>query len=98
MTCNFCEYNQSGKLVQKATQAKIARGEMVRFMAQNHVLKVEQLKEFKRLGYLFEEALSDEELFVFVKKSAAKKNSIGYLYFLGQIFCPFVIFFLMYLL
>lgn len=68
VTCNFCEYNQSGKLVQKATQAKIARGEMVRFMAQNHVLKVEQLKEFKRLGYLFEEALSDEELFVFVKR------------------------------
>lgn len=26
VTCNFCEYNKAGKLVQKATQAKIAVG------------------------------------------------------------------------
>lgn len=68
VTCQFCEYGKSGKLVQKATQAKIARGEMVRFMAENCIRDVCGLKHFDRLGYTFDAAESSEEIFVFVKK------------------------------
>lgn len=67
VTCNFCEYNKAGKLVQKATQAKLARGEMVRFMAENHITDISMLKRFDRLGYTFDAAASSEEVFVFIK-------------------------------
>lgn len=35
-----------GKVVQKGTKAKMARGEMVRYMAENNVNKPEELKNF----------------------------------------------------
>lgn len=68
VTCNFCEYNKAGKLVQKATQAKIARGEMVRFMAENAVCDIDGLKQFDRLGYIFDADTSSDEIFVFIKQ------------------------------
>lgn len=67
ITCVFGEL-AGGKVVQKGVYAKMARGEMIRFMAMNHVQQPEELKSFEGLGYGFREELSDEKTFVFVKK------------------------------
>lgn len=51
----------------KATEAKMARGAMVRYMAQRQVEDVEELKEFDQIGYGYREDLSKEDRLVFVK-------------------------------
>lgn len=67
LTCIFGE-EKNGKVVQKGTQAKMARGEMVRFMAENKVMDFEELKAFDRLDYYFDESRSTEQEYVFVRK------------------------------
>ncbi len=64
ITCNFLE-ESGGKLVTKATYAKMARGEMVRFMAENKISRLEDIKNFNRLGYVYRDELSGEKEFVF---------------------------------
>lgn len=66
ITCVFGEFSGE-KVVQKGVYAKMARGEMVRFMAENNVKNPEEMKRFDRLGYSFREDLSDEKKFVFIK-------------------------------
>lgn len=64
ITVSFVE--QSGeKLVIKGTYAKMARGEMVRFMAEKQIENPEDIKAFNRLGYVFRQELSSEAEFVF---------------------------------
>ena len=58
-----------GKVKQKGTLAKMARGEMVRYLAEYEVEDLEGIKEFDRLGYCFDEALSTEREYVFLKKA-----------------------------
>lgn len=70
ITCIFGEFagESSGeKIVQKGVYAKMARGEMVRFMAENHIEDPEEMKKFDRLGYGFRADLSDAKTFVFIK-------------------------------
>lgn len=67
VTCVFGEW-KDGKVIQKGTQAKMARGEMVRFMAENGISMLEEIKEFEGLGYHFREKLSSEKEYVFVKE------------------------------
>ena len=57
-----------GKVKQKGTLAKMARGEMVRYLAENKVEDPERIKGFDRLGYCFEETLSNEKEYVFLKQ------------------------------
>ncbi len=57
-----------GKVKQKGTFAKMARGEMVRYLAENQVGDPEEIKKFDRLGYCFYEELSTEKEYVFLKK------------------------------
>ena len=57
-----------GKLVTKGTYAKMARGEMVRFMAENQIENVEDIKKFDRLGYSYRDDLSCSTEFVFERK------------------------------
>ncbi|MDO4303036.1 MAG: peroxide stress protein YaaA [Bacillota bacterium] len=66
LTCIFGEL-KDGKVVQKGTQAKMARGEMVRFMAEKEIEQPEDIKAFDRLQYRFREELSSESEYVFVK-------------------------------
>ena len=40
---------------------------MVRFMAENKIVKVEDIKEFYRLGYVYREDLSTKDRYVFVQ-------------------------------
>ena len=66
---SFCE--QAGdKLVTKGTYAKMARGEMVRFMAENDIENPDDIKKFDRLGYIFRSDLSSDSKYVFERKIA----------------------------
>ncbi len=66
ITCVFGELS-GGKVVQKGTYAKMARGEMVRYMAENRITEPEQMKAFDRLGYRFHAELSSEDKYAFLK-------------------------------
>ena len=66
VTCVFGTYVK-GKLKVKATEAKMARGEMVRLCAENNVQSVDEVKVYNVRGYVFNEELSSENEFVFVK-------------------------------
>lgn len=61
------EEDVDGKLRQKGTLAKMARGEMVRFLSENGVEDADGMKAFDGMGYRYREELSDEGKFVFVK-------------------------------
>lgn len=65
VTCIFGE-EKDGRIVQKGTKAKMARGEMVRYMAENQITEIVKIKDFCRLGYQFQEALSSETTYVFI--------------------------------
>lgn len=68
ITCIFGE-EKSGKVIEKGTMCKIARGEMVRFMAENQIEDPEQIKSFDRMNYHFDPIHSDCKTFVFIKKA-----------------------------
>lgn len=65
ITCVFGE-KKNGKILQKGTLAKMARGEMVRWMAENQVEDVEALKAFTGLNYHFSREDSTENQWVFL--------------------------------
>lgn len=67
ITCVFGE-EKSGKVIEKGTMCKMARGEMVRFMAQNQIQTPEQIRSFDRLNYRFDGVRSDESTYVFLRK------------------------------
>lgn len=73
ITCIFGEL-VNGKVVQKGVYAKMARGEMVRFMAGIQAEKPEQIKNFDWSGYQFDEGRSSEMEYVFVR---AERSSSG---------------------
>lgn len=68
--CVFGEFADAEhtKIVQKGVYAKMARGEMVRYMAENDVREPEGMKGFERLGFRFCEERSEEGRFVFIKE------------------------------
>ena len=66
ISCNFYE-EQEGKLVQKGVYCKMARGEMVRFMAENRVEEPEGIKDFAVMGYRYAKELSSEKEYIFVR-------------------------------
>ena len=65
ITVDFLEETDSG-LKSKGTLAKMARGEMVRFMAENCIEDIEQIKNFDVMNFRYREELSDISKFVFV--------------------------------
>ena len=67
ITCVFGEIINN-KFVQKGTYAKMARGEMVRFMAEQKIEDPKELRNFNRLGYVFREDLSSDEKYVFERR------------------------------
>lgn len=64
ITITFCEQSD-GKLVTKGTYAKMARGDMVRFMAEERIEDPTAIRKYNRLGYVFREDLSSEAEYVF---------------------------------
>lgn len=66
ITCVFGE-EKAGKVIEKGTMCKMARGEMVRYMAENQITNAEEIKRFARLGYRYAPVHSGEDLFVFLR-------------------------------
>ena len=65
ITCVFGE-EKNGKVIEKGTMCKMARGEMVRFMAEKQITDPEKLKSFDRLNNRFDPARSNDNIFVFI--------------------------------
>lgn len=66
LTCVFGEW-LSGKVIEKGTMCKMARGQMVRWLAENDIKMPEEIREFADLDYRFDTELSTENTFVFIK-------------------------------
>lgn len=66
VTCLFGSVRE-GKFVQRATEAKAARGTFVRWCAENAIGRTEDFKRFDMGGYRFEPSLSDASKLVFVR-------------------------------
>lgn len=64
ITVVFCE-KSGDRLVTKGTYAKMARGEMVRYMAENQIENPEEIQNFDRLGYIFRPDLSSDKEYLF---------------------------------
>ncbi len=67
LTVNFCE-EKNNKLIQKATLCKMARGEMVRYLAENNINDIEKIKIFSGQGFIYSKTNSDDTTLVFIKK------------------------------
>ena len=67
ITCVFGELKENKVLV-KGTQAKMARGEMVRWLAENQIEKIEEVREFQGLGYQYSTLYSTTDKLVFLKE------------------------------
>lgn len=67
ISCTFGEYNE-GKIITKGTLAKMARGELVRYMAEEKIEKVSEIKNFNRLGYKYSIDASNDKNIVFIKE------------------------------
>lgn len=67
ITCRFGIW-KDGKLVERGTQCKMARGEMVRWLAQNQITHREDLTAFQGLNYRFDaNASTDTELIFYME-------------------------------
>lgn len=66
--CVFGE-EQAGRVVEKGTLCKMARGEMVRYMAETGAERPQDLCSFDRLGYRFAPGYSSENVLVFLRET-----------------------------
>ena len=66
ITCVFGE-ERNGKVLEKGTLCKMARGEMVRYLAERRITEPEAVKDFDRLDYRYAPAYSDANTYVFLR-------------------------------
>lgn len=69
LTCTFGEYKDE-KIIEKGTMCKMARGQMVRWLAEHHITKPEDIKRFDDLGYTYAKECSTENNYVFMKSKS----------------------------
>lgn len=67
VTCIFGDLERE-RVIQKGTKAKMARGEMVRFLAENGICQTKEIIYFEGLGYHYDRERSSEEQYVFVNE------------------------------
>jgi cytoplasmic iron level regulating protein YaaA (DUF328/UPF0246 family) len=72
ITCIFGE-EKDNKILEKGTLCKMARGEMVRYMAEHQISDPEKIKSFDRLNYRFSPERSDERTYVFLLQEGEGK-------------------------
>ena len=65
-TVTFGEW-KDGKVMEKGTMCKMARGQMVRWLAENNVTDRADIRAFDQLGYRFQPELSAKNHDVFLK-------------------------------
>lgn len=73
ITCIFGEL-EGNKIVQKGVYVKMARGDMVRFMAENRVETPEALKSYDRYCYHFDESRYTDTEYVFIRSQVPGKQ------------------------
>ena len=73
MTCAFTE-RVNGKLLEKGTLCKMARGEMVRYLAERQAQSVEEARGFDRLDYRFSAGDSSEDTYVFIREPQEERK------------------------
>ncbi|MGN0776454.1 MAG: peroxide stress protein YaaA [Candidatus Ventricola sp.] len=72
ITCVFGE-EKDGRIVEKGTMCKMARGEMVRFMAVNQIGRPEDIQAFEGLDYRYSPVHSNALTYVFVRERKEKR-------------------------
>ena len=68
ITCVFGE-ERDGKIIEKGTMCKMARGEMVRYLAENGITDPQQIKSFDRMHYRYIEGYSTDNEFIFIRNN-----------------------------
>lgn len=69
VSCVFACGTPAGWRV-KATEAKMARGYLVRWCAENNVCRPEEVQDFSGYGYVYRPELSDASTYVFLQEAA----------------------------
>ncbi len=67
LNCVFGEL-KDGKIIEKGTMCKMARGQMVRWLAENHIIAPGDIRAFDQLGYRFSANHSTERSLAFIKE------------------------------
>ena len=67
ITCMFAE-EIGGKLIEKGTKCKMARGEMVRYAAENGITHPQALQHFQAMNFRYSPKHSNETSYVFVQQ------------------------------
>lgn len=75
VSCIFGEL-ADGRVKVKGTLAKMARGEMIRWMAENQIQDVRGLRDFRQLNYRFHEELSSDRAYVFLKSPEGGRRGV----------------------
>ena len=65
VTCVFGEL-KNGKVIEKGTKCKMARGQMVRWLAENQIKVPDDLRGFDQLGYQFRRSVSERNYTAFL--------------------------------
>ena len=73
LTCVFGEA-KGEKVVEKGTLCKMARGQMVRWMAEHQITHADQLQTFSALGYRYAPDRSTSTRYVFLKEQDRNSN------------------------
>lgn len=76
LSCRFGQ-RRGGKVVETGTMCKMARGQMVRWLAERHVTDLEGLRAFDQLGYRFHPEVSTEDCYVFLSADAEQASDAG---------------------
>lgn len=75
ISCVFGYYNeQKDKVIQDNTYAKMARGEMVRYMAENDLTDYHEIVDFNDFGYQYAAQYSNDKTFVFLRDPKQKRK------------------------
>ena len=73
ITCVFGEL-RGDRVVEKGALCKMARGQMVRWLAENHITRPRDLADFDQLGFRFSPSRSGEDRFVYLKENRPKEE------------------------
>ena len=72
ITCVFGE-ETGGRILEKGTLCKMARGEMVRYLAEHRITEPEAAKGFDRLGNRYAPTRSDRNTYVFLRSEDSRR-------------------------
>ncbi|WP_455716543.1 peroxide stress protein YaaA, partial [Anaerosporobacter sp.] len=67
VTCTF-KVKKKDQIKVESTASKKARGLMVQYIIKNHIEEKEDLKKFSLDGFVFDEIMSTDTEFIFIKE------------------------------